>query len=228
MATRELFQTTAFHVGLGALSALSGFAMRIAPTQSMKHSIWRHSLSMRIVDPKYSQTDAWLRDAIENDPSFNLRITAGEAWVQIAADPESASDIDFAFHLIEAPRGKLSNDEWAYRRARGFEVLERHVRSGHFDRRIFDLAAVEIRSEDGRDKVSAIHVATAFTEPSFRDEILELLNHALSDPKNVESRGSAQRSLKRLTGHAPHYEGEIACDIHPLVIHSLNGTKARE
>ena len=211
----EAFETGAFHMGLGAIALLSSLAIKIAPTENLKHTIWRQSLAIRIVDPKNPRTDAWLRDAIENDPSFNLRLTAGEAWEQFGGNPESVDDVDFAFHLIETPRGKITRDELAYRRARAFGLLERRVMNGHFDEKIFQEAVNVATSPGDRNKEEAAKLLGKFKEPPFRTQTLKVLNDLLHDSQDRDAPWVAQDQIKRLTGHRPHFNGEICCDIHP-------------
>jgi hypothetical protein len=141
-----------------------------------------------------------------------LRGFAADAWSKQAANSEDPLDVAFAHKLIDNPGAQVTRDERAYLRARGFDVLIASVGKGHFDREIFEKAVAEARgkgSEGSLNGLQAAQLLGAFgKKPEFKEQALDALNQILIGP-NVEARGAASRAIGRLTGTAPHYEGEV-------------------
>ncbi len=155
-----------------------------------------------------------------NDKDQQIRLLAGEAWARQAADPEDSSDVEFAFKLANTTRANLTNDEMAYRRARGLGVLEARVIKGHHDPDILDLAVKIAETPGDRNKEEAAKLLGHFdSPPDMREKALKALTSILNDRKaRADARASAQRAIAGLTGKWLHYDGEMYCDQHPMKI----------
>ena len=183
----------------------------------------RERLRRGYVDVNDAKTKPWLEETALNDPDHTTRYIAADTWSQQVANPKDPDDMAFAWKLINNPGADLRVDEKAGIRAHGFNVLKRAVAKGNLDRKIFAAAVEEAQRKDARftNKIDATHLLIAFGKHAeFRNEALNALNQILNGPDG-EAHGAASRAIGKLTGTAPHYEGEPVFPANPEIHKSL-------